>query len=166
MDPHHLVMVRQGDVDPSQRWPLSFLRSVVRTTLRLAPCPEDAELSLTLTTDRGIQDLNARYRGLDKPTDVLAFAMEDGEPLPLLPGVPRQLGDIVVSLDTTLRQAQENQTTPQSELAWVICHGTLHLLGFDHQDFEQLSHMRAREREVLTALAIDRNWPELYPEET
>jgi probable rRNA maturation factor len=159
-----LVTVRQGDLDKSQRWPLTFLRQVVRTTLKLAPCLEDAELSLTLTTDRAMRDLNARYRGLDKPTDVLAFALEEGDPLPFLEGMPRQLGDIVVSVDTTLRQAQENSTPALSELAWVICHGTLHLLGFDHQDPQQLCRMREREREVLARLNLERNWPELYPE--
>ena len=158
--------MRQGDVDKPQRWPVSFLRKVIRTTLRLAPCSQDAELCLTLTTDRNIQSLNSRYRGLDKPTDVLAFALEDGEALPIPAGMPRQLGDIVVSLETTLRQARSSGNAVESELAWVICHGTLHLLGFDHQNFEQLSHMRERERQVLEALSIDRDWPELFPEGT
>ena len=161
MGPHHLVTIRQGDVAKPQRWPLPFLRNVVRTSLRLALCQDNVELSLTLTSDRGIQDLNARYRGLDAATDVLAFAMEEGDEFLLPEGMPRQLGDVVVSLDTTLRQAKENGATPESELAWVICHGTLHLLGYDHQTSPQLSQMRERERQVLAALNIPRDWPEI-----
>ncbi len=159
MDPNYLVTVRQGDIAKLQRWSVAFLRKVVRTTLRLAACHEDAELSLTLTTDRGIHDLNARYRGQDKPTDVLAFAMEDGEEFLLPQGMPRQLGDVVVSLDTTLRQAGENGATAESEVAWVICHGTLHLLGYDHQTSEQFALMRARKQAVLAELQIERDWP-------
>lgn len=121
-------------------------------------------MSLTLTTDRIIRSLNQRYRGQDKATDVLAFALEEGQVWPLPPEMPRQLGDVVVSLETTFRQAGEFGNSEASELAWVICHGTLHLLEFDHQDFEQLRQMRSRERQILSQLGVEREWPELRPE--
>lgn len=159
-EPHHSVTVRQGDIARSQRWPLSFLRKVVRTTLRLAPCPEDAEVCLTLTNDCIMRHLNLHYRDQDRPTDVLAFALEEGQAMQLPPGMPRQLGDVVVSVETTLRQAYEHASSPESELAWVICHGVLHLLGYDHQDEAQLRRMREREQAVLAALAIEREWPQ------
>ena len=110
-------------------------------------------MSLTLTGDERIQQLNSQYRGLDKATDVLSFAFEDepttGPRLRWPEGMPRQLGDVIVSLDTTYRQAEHNGSTPLAELAWVICHGTLHLLGYDHQNDEQRQRMRECERVAL-----------------
>jgi probable rRNA maturation factor len=156
--------VRQSDLAKPDRWPVSFLRRVVNNTLQ-AHCQGPAEVSLTLTTDPRMHQLNSQYRGIDKPTDVLAFALEEGEQFHLPAGMPRQLGDVVVSLDTTRRQAAESGNSFESELAWVICHGTLHLLGFDHQNPQELSAMRDAERRVLAALNVDRNWPELWPEE-
>ena len=159
------MTVRQGDVVKERRRPLSFLRKVVLTTLQLTPCDGDVELCLTLTDDAGIQSLNGHYRGQDKPTDVLAFRLEDEQDSGFwLPeGVSRPLGDVIVSLDTVERQAQESGNSVESELAWVICHGSLHLLGFDHQTAEKLAEMRAWERTVLHSLGITRSWPELWP---
>jgi probable rRNA maturation factor len=154
--PSHTVWLRQGDVGKERRRPLAFLRKVALTTLKLAPCKEDAEFCLTLTNDSSIQALNARYRGLDKPTDVLAFRLEDEQESGFwLPqGVPRPLGDVIVSLDTVERQAAQHGKTLEAELAWVICHGTLHLLGYDHQTDEQEASMREREQVVLGALQL------------
>ncbi|MBX3167006.1 MAG: rRNA maturation RNase YbeY [Candidatus Eremiobacteraeota bacterium] len=164
MDPSHSVTVRQSEIAPERRRPLSFLRKVALTTLKLAPCRENAELCLTLTNDAGIQRLNAHYRGQDKPTDVLSFRLEDEQESGFwLPeGMARPLGDVIVSLDTVENQAAASQNSVESELAWVICHGTLHLLGFDHQNDGQLQAMRERERTVLSALGIPRSWPELW----
>ena len=162
------MTVRQSDVVKERRRPLSFLRKVVLTTLKTAPCEEDTEVSLTLTDDAGIQSLNSHYRGQDKPTDVLSFRLEDEQESGFwLPeGVSRPLGDVIVSLDTVERQAQENGNSVDSELAWVICHGCLHLLGFDHQTDPQLAEMRSWERNILDSLGIPRSWPELWSVES
>lgn len=162
------MTVRQSDVVKERRRPLSFLRKVVLTTLKTSGCQEDTEVSLTLTDDAGIQSLNSHYRGQDKPTDVLSFRLEDEQESGFwIPeGVSRPLGDVIVSLDTVERQAQENGNSVESELAWVICHGCLHLLGFDHQTTEQLAEMRDWERKVLDSLGIPRSWPELWSVES
>ena len=160
---HHISLC-QRDLPKEQRWSLAFLRQVVRTALEVGNCQDPAEVSLTLTHDREIQRLNRDYRGQDKPTDVLSFALEEGPAFPRLPGQPRLLGDVVVSLDTTCRQAQEGGNDLKSELAWVVVHGTLHLLGFDHQTSEQLEQMRALERDILGRLQVGRMWPQLWPE--
>lgn len=157
----YTVSVSQAGLPKAQRWSVSFLRGVATTTLRLA-CPSSAEMALTLTHDQHMQELNERYRGLASATDVLAFAMEEGPEFQLPSELPRQLGDVVVSLDTVQRNASESGNSLQSELAWVICHGTLHLLGYDHQTPEQLWKMRTCEREILENLAIERSWPELW----
>lgn len=165
MSPRYSISIRQPDLERSQRWPVSFLRRVVRTTLSTLGCADDLEMSLTLTDDAHIRLLNSRYRCLDQATDVLAFALEEGDAFELPLGLPRQLGDVVVSLETTRRQAQESGNPLESELAWVITHGTLHLLGYDHQTHEQLMEMREQERKVLDFLKISRHWPELWPAE-
>lgn len=160
----HHIRLRQRDLPLKQRWPLAFLRQIVSTALTVGGCTEAAEVSVTLTGDGQIQRLNRDYRNQDKPTDVLSFALEEGPAFPRPPGQPRWLGDVVVSLDTTCRQAEEGGNDLKSELSWVLAHGTLHLLGFDHQTMEQLEQMRALERLILERLQVGRTWPQLWPE--
>lgn len=111
------------------------------------------EVSLTLTDDARVHALNRDYRGIDRPTDVLAFALTEGEhPAPTLPGEPRLLGDVILSLDTAERQAREGGVSLAREVAWLICHGVLHLLGHDHQTPRELEAMRSLEERALARL--------------
>ncbi len=148
------VRVSQRELPRTARWPVGFLRQVARIAAREGGCAEPAELGLTLTDDERVQALNRDYRGLDRPTDVLSFALEEGEELVLPPGMPRQLGDVIVSVETIRRQAGELSVELESELAWVISHGVLHLLGYDHQTPVEEAEMRSRERAVLTSLGL------------
>lgn len=91
---------------------------------------EGAELSVLLCDDATIHELNRDYRGKDRPTDVLAFAMREGEGGGLHPDV---LGDVVISIDTARRQAREHGVTIVAEATFLLAHGLLHLLGYDHQ---------------------------------
>ncbi len=95
---------------------------------------QDAELSVTITDDERIRALNLQYRGLDKATNVLAFAMEEGQPVA---GPKRILGDIVVSADTIAREAGPLGYTCGEMLYFYIIHGLLHLLGYDHEKSEE-----------------------------
>jgi probable rRNA maturation factor len=110
------------------------------------------ELTLRLTDDPEIQSLNAQYRDKDQPTDVLAFAaLEVNSPqIPAHLGVsiPLYLGDLVISVDTAHRQAQQQGHSLQTELAWLATHGLLHLLGWDHPDEESLREM-LNQQEIL-----------------
>lgn len=94
----------------------------------------DWEVSVLLCDDRFIQDLNARYRGIEAPTDVLSFPQSTPESLspPRRPGQNSVAGDIVVSLDTLQRQALENRQPEETELKRLLIHGILHLQGLDH----------------------------------
>ena len=96
------------------------------------------ELSLCLTEDEEIEQLNFQYRQQKRPTDVLAFvASEVPGPVPtdtVYQQEPLYLGDIVISLETALRQAQKQNHSLTVELAWLATHGFLHLLGWDHPD--------------------------------
>lgn len=102
----------------------------------------EVELSILLCDDPTIHELNRTYRNKDQPTDVLAFAMQEGEPLPR--GTPLLLGDIVISLPTAARQAQEQHRALYPEVVELLAHGLLHLLGFDHPDRDQERRMRSR----------------------
>lgn len=120
------------------------------------------EVSLIFTTDAEIQSLNRQYRQQDKPTNVLAFALlesDSGEtkagnlsslpPREILDVLPLELGDIVISMDTAQRQAQEHNHSLDCELAWLASHGLLHLLGWEHPNDERLLQMLARQTQLL-----------------
>lgn len=125
-------------------------------------------LGLTLCDDAEISALNAEWRGQEGPTDVLAFAIQEA-PIPLPPtplagdpegedapppeGLPLELGDIVISLDTARRQAEAEGHSLSRELLFLASHGLLHLLGWDHPDPASLAAMLARQDELLEATA-------------
>lgn len=115
------------------------------------------ELSLRLTDDREIQSLNAQYRQIDQPTDVLAFAaLEVETPISTERGeYPLYLGDIVISVETANQQAQQQQHSLQCELAWLAAHGLLHLLGWDHPDDETLEQMLNQQQNLLQLVGIN-----------
>ncbi len=99
-----------------------------------------SELSILLTSDRRIHRLNREYRGKDRPTDVLAFAMGEGEGR----GADELLGDVVISLETAARQAAARRREPLAEVTHLLAHGVLHLVGYDHQtDAEHRAMERA-----------------------
>jgi probable rRNA maturation factor len=110
---------------------------------------DDAELSILLTGDHQIQNLNRIYRKKNRPTDVLAFAQREGEHRER---AGRLLGDVVVSIPTTRRQAEAAGRDLRSELTMLVAHGLLHLLGWDHDTPSKDRRMR-RETERLCAAA-------------
>lgn len=113
------------------------------------------ELSLRLTDDAEIQSLNRVYRHQDRPTDVLAFAALEVE-VPQPQADPIYLGDLVISVETAQRQAQEQQHTLQQELTWLAVHGLLHLLGWDHPDEVSLQQMLQEQDRLM--VAVDPSW--------
>jgi probable rRNA maturation factor len=113
---------------------------------------DEVEVSLRLTDDADIQQLNACYRQIDQPTDVLAFAALESElPWPAEEVLP--LGDIVISVPTAQRQAADHGL--RRELAWLSAHGFLHLLGWDHPDADQLNRMLSQQAILLRSVGIE-----------
>lgn len=100
----------------------------------------DAELSVLLCDDGTIWDLNGTYRGKDRPTDVLAFPLREG---PHVEMAGSMLGDVVISVDTARRQAREQGRTLSEEISFLLAHGILHLLGYDHRDRAEERRMNA-----------------------
>jgi len=110
----------------------------------------DAELSVLLTDDDQIQELNALYRKKDKPTDVLAFAMREGS-APRHPTERELLGDVIVSVPTARAQARRARRPALDEVTMLLAHGLLHLLGWDHDTPAKDRAMRAETARLCAA---------------
>ena len=136
---------------------------VIEAGLEDVDCPYDAQVSLLITDDEGIRELNRQFRGIDAPTDVLSFPMREGEDPEIAKQLP--LGDIAISIPTAMRYVEnchhkdrinENEMAPLTntwslldELTFLIIHGTLHCLGYDHAEPEEEKIMRAKEKEWM-----------------
>ncbi|MGB8276618.1 MAG: rRNA maturation RNase YbeY [Methylovirgula sp.] len=107
-----------------------------------------AEISLLLCDDAFIRSLNARWRGQDKPTNVLSFPAADPATAPIL-------GDIAIAYETMTREAAEEGKSLQAHFSHLIVHGVLHLIGYDHQDEAEAEAMEQLEREILAMLGIE-----------
>lgn len=116
--------------------------------------PKTMEISLTFVGDEEIAEINEKYRGVARPTDVLSFSMFEADE-PLCSG--SSLGDLIISADTMKRQAAEYGHSEKRELCFLFVHGLLHLLGYDHEISEDEEKMQfARQDEVLDLLGITR----------
>ncbi len=142
------LLPSKARTDPYQDWLRTWLEA-----LEPQFSPIDAyEISLRLTNDIEIQQLNTDYRQQAKPTDVLSFAALETA----IPGIealhqqqPLYLGDIIISVETASRQACSAQHSLTKELAWLTAHGLLHLLGWDHLDEDSLEEMLSQQTRLL-----------------
>ena len=135
----------------------ALIHTVLDETASRHALPETAEVSLTLVDDEQIHVLNRDYRSVDRPTDVISFALEEGDE-PVIIGGPAEmlLGEIVISMETALRQAAEYGHSLEREVAFLALHGMLHLLGYDHMTQEDEKRMFDKQTEILAALGVDR----------
>ncbi len=116
-----------------------------------------AELTVLVTDDARVHALNRDFRGVDGPTDVLSFGDDDDDEFVVAPEQPRYIGDIAISFERVVAQATDYGHSVQRELAYLAAHGTLHLLGYDHEDDpDQAAAMRAREEAAMAALGLPR----------
>jgi len=133
------------------------LRQVAQFLLRTMHCEERCEASITLVDDNAIHLLNKQYRGIDRPTDVLSFALqEDQECSPSteeLAEQPLVLGDVIISTDTAQCQANEHGHSLEKEIWILLIHGMLHLLGYDHEHDEDAEEMETLERRLLNDIS-------------
>lgn len=130
---------------------------VLEETARVHEVDDLAEVSLMFTDDETIHEMNREYRGIDRPTDVLSFALEEGEEEEIYGGPEENLlGDIIISVETATRQAEEYGHSVEREMAFLALHGMLHLLGYDHMEEEERQQMRAQEEAILASLGITR----------
>jgi probable rRNA maturation factor len=149
---------RRSGARPDRR----VLRAACATALVGEGVTGPVILTLTLVDDDEIQRINREHRDVDRPTDVLSFPLIDRtaeigtDMFALPPGVPRELGDIVVSFPRAVAQAEEYGHSVARELAYLVVHGVLHILGHDHELADEQMVMRAREEAALAVVGLIR----------
>lgn len=145
------LLLEGGDWPPQDKLLGLVERSVGAVLDELQPgWTGRSELSVVFCDDARIQELNARWRGKDKPTNVLSFPAFEPEA-----GVqPPMLGDIVMAAETVFREAKLENKPLENHICHLLVHGFLHLLGYDHESDEEAAEMEALERLVLARLAI------------
>ncbi len=130
------------------------VEQIARKVLEAEGVDSGSELSVVITDDKTVQDLNKRYRDRDETTDVLSFGLlpsglDDGADFATPPGTRRQLGEVVISFPTARRQADEAGHEMLGEVLHLLTHGILHILGYDHEQPDQAKAMRNKEEAVL-----------------
>ena len=142
-------------------------RLVVEAALELENCPYEAEVNLLLTTDKEIHRMNMEFRQIDRPTDVLSFPMIEYETPGDFSGIREEsddlfdpesgellLGDIVISKDKVMFQAEQYGHSPRREYAFLIAHSMLHLFGYDHMEDDERRIMEERQRRIMEKVHI------------
>jgi probable rRNA maturation factor len=139
----------------SKQW----LRQAVKLTLVHTGISSPVELGLVVAGDDTVHELNRNYRSVDSTTDVIAFSLSergaDNQPFITPPDEVIHLGEVVVSYPQAKRQAHEQRHSLERELALLVAHGVLHLLGYDHELPEQAEKMRSMESRVLDAIKTE-----------
>lgn len=142
--------------------------TVVEGVLDYENCPYESEVNLLLTMNKEIQEMNAEFRQIDKATDVLSFPMIDFETIGDFDFLEEDdsyfncdtgemmLGDIVISKEKVIAQAEEYGHTIKREYAFLIAHSMLHLLGYDHMEEQERLEMEKKQKEILEQLGITR----------
>ena len=127
------------------------LEKTVAEVLKTEGLEDNYEVSITFVDRKEIHKLNKEFRGVDRPTDVLSFPLDDDI---LIPNEDIMLGDIVICLDVAKDQAIEFGHSLRREVMYLTCHSTLHLLGYDHMEEDEKREMRTREKEVMKNLRV------------
>ena len=147
-----------------EKLPLTYkmkmlVREAIEATLDFEDFRNVCEVSVTFTDNEGIHELNKKFRGVDKPTDVLSFPLFDYEgesEEPPIDEIINNLGDIVISLERAQEQAAEFGHSFERETAFLCVHSMLHLLGYDHETSEEDElDMRQRQSEILKNMGLD-----------
>ena len=146
----------------------TLAETVVEGVLDYEKCPDEAEVNLLLTMNKEIQEMNAEFRHIDRATDVLSFPMIDYEKAGEFAFLEEDdsyfncdtgelmLGDIVISKEKVIAQAEEYGHTIKREYAFLIAHSMLHLLGYDHMEEQERLEMERKQKEILEQLGITR----------
>ena len=129
--------------------------AIIETALGYLHIEDDVELSCIIVDDQRIHEINRDYRHIERATDVISFALEDNDQF-YVEGMPRSLGDIFISYDHACMQAKEYGHSIEREMCFLMTHGLLHLLGYDHMSEDDEKEMFALQKEILNQLGIER----------
>ena len=132
---------------------IPLYEEIASKTARHLNLEDDFQLGVVAMTPEQIHAVNREYRQVDRPTDVISFALQDEPDAFRIPGEPLELGDIFISIQAVQDQAAEYGHSQKQEAAFLFCHGLLHLLGYDHMTPEDETVMFGLQREILNGLA-------------
>ncbi|MFT9596271.1 rRNA maturation RNase YbeY [Mesobacillus sp.] len=138
---------------------INEIEKLLNYTAEKEDVEEGSELSVTFVSNERIQEINREYRDKDRPTDVISFALEEmgeGELEIVGDGIPRILGDIIISIPRAREQAEEYNHSFMRELGFLAVHGLLHLLGYDHMNEQDEKQMFDRQKEILDGYGLGR----------
>lgn len=147
------AFVNQTDTDLTEYETL--FSQIIETALTILHIDDDVELSCIIVDNNAIWQINRDYRQIDRPTDVISFALED-QPDVSPEGMPRELGDIFISLEKASEQAESYGHSFHREFCFLFTHGLLHLLGYDHMEKQEAEVMFGLQEEILNAQKITR----------
>lgn len=153
------MIINQQDRVNYNRDVQQVILKVVKTIAKLGSIPKNTELSILLVDNSYIKDLNYVYRHVNSATDVLSFAMNElteGEPAFTFTNEVNVLGDIVISLEKAVEQSKEYGHSFERELGFLVAHGLLHLLGYDHENETEAKVMQELEKKILQAAKLER----------
>ena len=133
----------------------SLLKKAAYSAVSAAGVDSHVEIGIAVTGDLVVRKLNARYRGIDEVTDVLSFGLRDGDKFPVLPDGILRLGEVVLAYPRCKKQALEYGHSVDEEAALLTIHGTLHLLGYDHEaSAAEANRMKRAERVALKSISL------------
>ena len=129
-------------------------KRIIKKVLQHLKVDEKTEISVLFTDDNFIRSLNNRYRGIDKPTDVLSFSLQEGAVKSPEIESNKLLGDIIISVEIAQKQADNLNHSIEKELTVLLIHGLLHLTGYDHEEDKDYKIMREKESKMLKIFAL------------
>ena len=142
-----LNLINQTSDDSYEQYRNSY-ENIMKKTFEIVQEDDDVAVSVIFVDDNEIHIINKEYRNIDRPTDVISFALQDSDDGFIMEGT-KELGDIFISVDTMIRQANEYGHSVDREARFLFTHGLLHLLGYDHIDKEEEKVMLALQDEIL-----------------
>ena len=147
--------------EPVQYEGAEDLQRAALAVLEMHNLDQSSEIIIVISDDAALHELNRRFRGIDAPTDVLSFVNDNRGPYgALTANFPQHLGDIIISLDRAEKQADDVNAALSEEMQLLVVHGTLHLLGYDHETDDDKTRMWAAQQHILQALDVDILLPE------
>jgi probable rRNA maturation factor len=136
---------------------IKLVRDILNYAAKFEETHDNSEVTVTFVDNEAIKSINLEYRNIDKATDVISFALNDDESdKELVKGIPNLLGDIIISYPKTIQQAKEYGHSVERELGFLLVHGFLHLLGYDHINKEDEDMMFKRQEEILEAYGLQK----------
>jgi probable rRNA maturation factor len=154
------ALIDTSQLTEKPSWPEANIEEIVFFALEQMEAPQNCEVSVTLVDTPRIAELNAEFRGIDRPTDVLSFPCDDPWEEGAEEADELMIGDIVIAPAVCAAQAPTYGNTFDEEMCMLFVHSVLHLLGYDHIEDEDAEEMQAEERRIITAWRAHKGLPE------